>query len=57
MSPSQPESYDIAIEVPATALDQTTAPLLQHLNTSRDVEQVSVVLSTSKEKKKKILRR
>lgn len=28
------------MEVPASTADQTTAPLLQNLNTSRDIEQV-----------------
>ena len=37
------------MEVPTSTVDQTTAPLLQNLNTSRDVEQVrtadTIVLS------------
>ena len=38
-SPTHPDSYDIDLEVPAPTME-ATAPLLQHLNTSREVEQV-----------------
>lgn len=39
-NPTHPDSYDIDMEVPASTADQTTAPLLQNLNTSRDIEQL-----------------
>ena len=39
-SPTHPDSYDIDLEVPAPTMDQATAPLLQNLNNSREIEQV-----------------
>ena len=40
-SPTHADSYDIDIEVPAPITDQATATLLQNLNSSREIEQVS----------------
>lgn len=40
-NPTHADSYDIDMEVPASTADQATASLLQNLNTSREVEQVS----------------
>lgn len=46
-SPTHPDSYDIDLEVPAPTMDQATAPLLQHLNTSREVEQLDLRIMTA----------
>ena len=46
-SPTQPDSYDIDLEVPAPTMDQATAPLLHNLNNSREIEQVSFLMQST----------